>query len=189
MKRRFTPWLFGTAMIISAHTLGADLKWQVFGDLGAQYNSNPTKVEVGDEQDDTVVRALVGGRMYQDTEFLFLDFDYRATHVSWVDDTFGDRNTLEGYPRQLHGGVIALLLDGAMTNCLFLHGYTAVTAELKTRYHQPVETNKIATVRGWIEKASPRLYIVNAELEQEGAVKVTASAKFMNQPKPVVEDD
>ena len=68
MKKRFTPWLFGTAMIISAHTLGADLKWQVFGDLGGAYQSNPGRAESGDEQDDTAVRAGVGGRLYQDTE-------------------------------------------------------------------------------------------------------------------------
>lgn len=101
---------------------------------------------------------------------------------------FDCSKTLEGYPKQLHGGVIALLLDGAMTNCLFLHGYTAVTAELRVRYSRPVETDKQAIVRGWIEQASPRLYHVKSEMVQEGKVKVTASAKFMNQPKPAIQE-
>jgi acyl-coenzyme A thioesterase PaaI-like protein len=30
---------------------------------------------------------------------------------------------LEGYSGLLHGGVIAALLDGAMTNCLFARGF------------------------------------------------------------------
>ncbi|MFH1999293.1 MAG: hotdog domain-containing protein, partial [Planctomycetota bacterium] len=50
-----------------------------------------------------------------------------------VEGHFYCSKNLEGYPEQLHGGVIASLLDGAMTHCLFLHGYTAVTVELSIK--------------------------------------------------------
>lgn len=61
-------------------------------------------------------------------------------------------DVLEGYPHTLHGGVIASLLDGAMTNCLFAHGLVAVTAELTIRFLRPAATNRTATVRAWLEE-------------------------------------
>lgn len=86
---------------------------------------------------------------------------------------------LEGFPGLLHGGVIASLLDGAMTNCLFARGLVAVTAELKVRYRHPVVIGEEITVRAWIQKSLSRLHRLQAELRQEGCVKATASAKFM----------
>jgi acyl-coenzyme A thioesterase PaaI-like protein len=79
--------------------------------------------------------------------------------------------------------VIASLLDGTMTNCLFLHGHTAVTVELKIRYSQAVETDKSAAVRSRIVRSTLGLHLLEAELIQGGEVKVTASAKFMEEPK------
>jgi acyl-coenzyme A thioesterase PaaI-like protein len=87
---------------------------------------------------------------------------------------------LEGYPSQLHGGVIGLYLDAAMTNCLFAHGHVAVTAELHVRYRHPVETRREAMVRAWIRSDRPPLRLVDAELIQDGRVKATASAKFID---------
>jgi uncharacterized protein (TIGR00369 family) len=99
-----------------------------------------------------------------------------------VESRFDCARALEGYPRQLHGGVIASLLDGAMTNCLFMHGRTAVTAEMNVRYHHPVQTDRTAFIRGWIEQTSPRLHLLKAEVVQDGVVRATASGKFMNRP-------
>jgi hypothetical protein len=96
MKSRLIPCLTSALVVISGQALAADLKWQVYGDLGALYESNPTKVE-NDTQDDTAVSALIGARLYQDTQTILLDFDYRGSHQTWIDDTFDDRNTLEGY--------------------------------------------------------------------------------------------
>ena len=44
----------------------------------------------------------------------------------------------QGYPDRLHGGIIALALDAAMTHCLFLRRAQAVTAKLEIRYRKPV---------------------------------------------------
>jgi len=106
-------------------------------------------------------------------------------HFSLTDDasakgSFFCSKALEGYPDRVHGGVIASVLDGAMTNCLFLHGLTGVTVELNIRYKRPVDTDRIATVRGWIERSSSLLHILKAELVQGNEVKATASGKFMN---------
>ena len=88
---------------------------------------------------------------------------------------------LQGYTDQLHGGVIALLLDGAMTNCLFAHGHAAVTAEINVRYRHPVAASQPVYLRAWPQRFHPRLNLLAAELVQEGQVKATATAKFIDQ--------
>jgi uncharacterized protein (TIGR00369 family) len=101
-----------------------------------------------------------------------------------VQTTFSCHNAFEGYANVLHGGVISCLLDGAMTNCMFAHGYVAVTAELDVRFQHPIVTGKLATVRPWIDRSRSRLHVVKAEFIQNGQVKATAVGKFMKQPPP-----
>jgi hypothetical protein len=50
-----------------------------------------------------------------------------------VHAVFPCERPLQSYPETLHGGVIAALLDSAMTNCLFSKGVIAVTAELTSQ--------------------------------------------------------
>jgi uncharacterized protein (TIGR00369 family) len=88
-------------------------------------------------------------------------------------------DSLQGYEGRLHGGVIAAALDGAMTHCLFALGRTAVTAELNVRYRRPVLTGRPATVRAWLERDLAPLYLLRAELVQDGVVQAEATAKFM----------
>jgi acyl-coenzyme A thioesterase PaaI-like protein len=90
---------------------------------------------------------------------------------------------LEGYPQQLHGGVIALLLDSAMTNCLFAHGCVAVTGELKIRFRHPVATGQPAYVRAWIERSRPPLHLMAARVVQGGRIMASASAKFLERQR------
>lgn len=85
----------------------------------------------------------------------------------------------EGYSGRLHGGVVAALLDGAMTNCLFAQGKQAVTAELRVRYRHPVMTHSRVTVRARLTKVRVPLYVLEAEVLQEGQIRASASAKFM----------
>jgi acyl-coenzyme A thioesterase PaaI-like protein len=96
-----------------------------------------------------------------------------------VEATFVCQRVLEGYPHVLHGGVICALLDGAMTNCIFATGSAAVTGDLHVRFQQPVSASGSATVRAWIEAASPPLYKLAAQLEQGGEIKATAKARFV----------
>jgi len=99
-----------------------------------------------------------------------------------VQASFDCGEAFEGYAGSLHGGVISALLDGAMTRCIFAHGHVGVTAELKVRYRHPVIIYHTAIVRGWIRRYSPPLYLMEAELFQDGQVKATATGKFMDQP-------
>ena len=88
---------------------------------------------------------------------------------------------LEGYRGRLHGGVIAALLDGAMTHCLFAHGVGALTVELRLRYRAAVTSAKSVSVRAWLEKEARGVYQLRAELEQGGEVKARATGKFLKQ--------
>jgi len=81
--------------------------------------------------------------------------------------------------------VISALLDGAMTHCIFAQGHMGVTAELKVRYRHPVITGRIAVLSGRIRESRPPLYLMAAELLQDGQVKVTATAKFLALPQSV----
>jgi acyl-coenzyme A thioesterase PaaI-like protein len=86
---------------------------------------------------------------------------------------------LSGYDGLLHGGVAALMLDSAMTNCLFASGVTALTAEMTVKYRAPVSIGLAVILTGAIKSDHDPLFIVGAELSQQGQVKVSAEAKFM----------
>ena len=87
--------------------------------------------------------------------------------------------TLTGYDGLLHGGVAAMMLDSAMTNCLFAAGITALTGELNIKYKSPVKIGRVVELKAWIEKDWTPLYLLKADLSQDGEVKVSADAKFM----------
>lgn len=99
-----------------------------------------------------------------------------------VSAEFDGLRVFEGYPDTLHGGVIASMLDAAMTNCLFAHGIVAVTAELAVRFRHPIETACGAGVCARIVRACPPLYVLEARLTQNGKLKATATGKFMEKP-------
>jgi uncharacterized protein (TIGR00369 family) len=97
-----------------------------------------------------------------------------------VQAIFSCDKAFEGYPNVLHGGLISCLLDGAMTNCMFAHGYAPVTAELNIRFQHPVVIGEPATVRARIGRSSSHLHVLEAEILQNQQVKATATGKFMN---------
>jgi uncharacterized protein (TIGR00369 family) len=96
-----------------------------------------------------------------------------------VSAAFLGHPALAGYEGVLHGGVIAALLDGAMTNCLFARGLTAMTAELNIRYRKPAVIGKEMRLRAWITRSAPPLHLLAAELKQGNHVGAAATAKFM----------
>ncbi len=137
----------------------------------------------GDDPGDLGVRlhprCIVCGR--ENNQGLQLKFVAREDGS--VEGSFDCSTAFEGYPDRLHGGIIALLLDGVMTNCLFAHGREAVTAELKIRFRSPVRTDRPARLRGWIERSAPPLYYLAAQIEQDAEVRAHGTAKFMSQAR------
>ena len=114
-----------------------------------------------------------------------LSLKFTASEDGSVEACFDCDAAFQGYAGLLHGGLIASLLDGAMTNCMFAHGCPVVTAELNVRFRHPVVTDKTATVRAWIDESSPPLYVLKAEVVQAEQVKATACGKFVEQRRVV----
>jgi len=87
---------------------------------------------------------------------------------------------VEGYVGWPHGGITSAVLDGAMTNWLFAHGLTGVTAELKVRFRHPVVLGEPAMVTARLKSVSHPLYELEASITQGGQLKVRATGRFMH---------
>ena len=112
-----------------------------------------------------------------------LHLEFISANDESITATFQCDEAMEGYPGVLHGGVISLILDGAMGHCMFARGQTAVTVEITTRFRHTVATGQQATVSARITRNSHPLYLLEAEIVQEGKVKATAKGKYYDQPK------
>jgi acyl-coenzyme A thioesterase PaaI-like protein len=91
----------------------------------------------------------------------------------------------QGYPDRLHGGVIAMLLDDAMVNCLLHEGIVGVTGRLNVGFREPVRLEKMAEIRAHVVFRSTSLYSVKAELYQGGCIMAQAEGKFMGEPRAI----
>lgn len=111
---------------------------------------------------------------------LGLGLEFSVHDDGSVSASFLGHFALEGFQGCLHGGMIASLLDGAMTNCLFARGHVAMTAELNVRYRKPVLIGHDITIRAWITRSQPPLHLLEAELKQEAYAKAIALAKFID---------
>jgi uncharacterized protein (TIGR00369 family) len=96
-----------------------------------------------------------------------------------VEASFDPPEACQGYDGMLHGGVISALLDSAMTHCLFARGVVAVTGEMTVRFRRPVTIGDRLVVRARVSRSQRPLHVVEAEIEQAGAVKALGEAKFM----------
>jgi acyl-coenzyme A thioesterase PaaI-like protein len=93
--------------------------------------------------------------------------------------TFDCGAAFEGYPGQLHGGIISMLLDAAMANCLFAQDQKAVTAELSVKFKAAVVLNHRAITEARVARDLFPLFLMEASLTQDGEIKATATAKFI----------
>lgn len=84
----------------------------------------------------------------------------------------------QGYPDRLHGGVIAVLLDAAMTHCLFARNVAGLTAKLAIRYNRAVVLGMPAVVRARVVDAKSPLYYLDSEVIQGGAICAAAKGTF-----------
>lgn len=107
--------------------------------------------------------------------------DFTVADDGSVSAVFPCDDSFQGYAGIIHGGVVASLLDGAMTNCLFARGIVAVTAELTVRFQHLLRVGEPARVRAWITRSTPHLHFLAAEITQSGSVAVRARAKFRPQ--------
>jgi len=89
----------------------------------------------------------------------------------------------QSYPDRLHGGVIALLLDAAMTHCMFARELHGVTARMSIRFHQPAAIGARATIRARFVRTTHYLFSLEAEMIQDDLVRASAEAMFLYHPQ------
>jgi acyl-coenzyme A thioesterase PaaI-like protein len=98
--------------------------------------------------------------------------------------SFQAQPELQGYEGILHGGIIASVLDAAMTHCLFHHDVQGVTGDLQVRFVQSVACEAVLEIRARLLHARPPLYRLKAELCRDEQILAWAKATFMQRRRP-----
>jgi len=111
-----------------------------------------------------------------------LNLVFRRSDDGWVEGALGKDESLQGYPDMMHGGIISLLLDAAMTHCLFDHGAAGVTARLEVKFRHPVKVDRPVRIRAKLVRSSSPAYHLRAEMRQGEQVKATATGLFVDRP-------
>lgn len=114
-----------------------------------------------------------------------LGLTFEETEDGGVRTRFESRSELQGYDDILHGGIIATLLDGAMTHCLFHRGIRAVTGDLHVRFVHSVPCGVSVVIRAWVHSSRAPFHRLRAELKLEEELMAWAEASFMEHRKPV----
>ena len=88
--------------------------------------------------------------------------DGRALADFRADDVF------QGYPGRAHGGVVATMLDEAMSWAVYANGAWAMTARMTTRFRKGVPLGEVLHVEGWVTKDRGRYLELRSELRSDG---------------------
>jgi uncharacterized protein (TIGR00369 family) len=108
-----------------------------------------------------------------------LSLVFRAGEGGAVRAQFKGSPEFQGYDGILHGGVVASLLDAAMTHCLFHRGIQAVTGDLQIRYIKPVPFDAVLDIQASVISSKTPLHYLQAEIIHNGCIMAWAKAKFM----------
>jgi uncharacterized protein (TIGR00369 family) len=73
----------------------------------------------------------------------------------------------QGGSGYLHGGIIALLLDEAMSKAARFHSEHAVTADLHVEYKRPIRVNSEIVVEGFVTRREGRQLYHQGEIRNE----------------------
>jgi len=106
---------------------------------------------------------------------LKIDFKNDGTLVA----EFFCHERYQGFDGMLHGGIMAALMDAAMTQCLMGHEVVAYTARLNARYIKPVKLGQYINIHCGIERVRyGKLYELSAQITQDDRICATAQASF-----------
>jgi acyl-coenzyme A thioesterase PaaI-like protein len=90
----------------------------------------------------------------------------------------------QGFRGIIHGGIVATVLDEAMSKTVAAAQCEALTGELRVRYRHYVATGETLHVRGWIVKLAKRLITTEATLTAtDGSERAHAWASFLTLPR------
>jgi uncharacterized protein (TIGR00369 family) len=107
---------------------------------------------------------------------------YRREDGSVSGDFFADPK-FEGYSGIIHGGIVATLLDSAMTHCLLMENIPALTGRLSIRYSTPIRTGTAVKLEARIVDQAHEMFILEGKAFVDGKRVASAEAKYMTLKK------
>jgi acyl-coenzyme A thioesterase PaaI-like protein len=90
-------------------------------------------------------------------------------------------NTYQGYSKMVHGGIVASLLDSAMTHCLFAQNIQAVTVDMSVRYNAPVPLQTPITIQATLVGQRHGVFSLCANILKNNQILAQGKARFMKQ--------
>ncbi len=99
---------------------------------------------------------------------------------------FSQRESFQSYDGMLHGGMIAAVMDSAMTKCLMGHGVVGYTGRFNIRYRKPVEISRPLDLHCTITGHYRQLYKLRAEArhDHDRGARAVAHASFYRTAEP-----
>jgi uncharacterized protein (TIGR00369 family) len=90
----------------------------------------------------------------------------------------------EGFRGIIHGGIVATVLDEAMSKAVAAARSEALTAELRVRYRRYIATGETLHIRGWVVKRTKRLITAESSLTAtDGSERAHAWGSFLTLPQ------
>jgi acyl-coenzyme A thioesterase PaaI-like protein len=83
----------------------------------------------------------------------------------------------EGYSGVIYGGIIATLLDSAMTHCLLMKDIPALTGRLSIKYSTPIHTGTVVKLEARIVDQFHEIFILQGKALVDGKRVASAEAK------------
>jgi uncharacterized protein (TIGR00369 family) len=87
-------------------------------------------------------------------------------------------NTFEGPPGYLHGGIIATLLDEAMSKAVRAQGSTSMTRKIEIDYLRPVPSGSPIRIEGRVVRHEPRKHWAEARILNEDGIVLAEGKGF-----------
>jgi acyl-coenzyme A thioesterase PaaI-like protein len=85
----------------------------------------------------------------------------------------------QGYPGRAHGGVVATMLDEAMSWAVYYNGAWSMTAKMEMRFRAAVPLGEPVTASGWITRDRGRFLELRSELrDASGTLLAHADGLF-----------
>jgi uncharacterized protein (TIGR00369 family) len=109
---------------------------------------------------------------------LQLEFSVTPDHSVVCAATVSDN--YEGPPGYLHGGIIATLLDEAMSKANRAQGVTAMTRQMQVEYLRPVPSGVAIEIEGRVTRSEGRKHWTEAQIRSaEGKILAQATGLFI----------
>jgi len=91
----------------------------------------------------------------------------------------------EGYSGIIHGGIVATLLDSAMTHCLLMKDIPALTGRLSIKYSTPIRTGTVVKLEARIVDQIHEMFILEGKASVDGKMVASAEAKYRSMKRRV----